>query len=223
MNSPTAHHRAVPYGRRIDREGRSGHPGQVLELDGARGNVETSSDFRSAVLRGAGVSGGGVDADRREASRALASGSTTRAQQVAPIRALEGSERTSTRVVSTNRRSGARRARPGHVLPALRDHDPQLVRGSPPSRRRAVTSPGVLVQRQGRALRSVRGRRSRQDRDALSPRRLRSVRRLQRKALQPRDTGSAIPRQEHRRRARHDGRRGRRVLPAVPARSATSW
>ncbi len=37
--------------------------------------------------------------------------------------------------------------------------------------------------------------------------------RLQRKALQPRDPGGAVPRQEHRRGARYDRRRGRRVLP----------
>ena len=71
----------------------------------------------------------------------------------------------------------------------------------------------LLVQRQGRALRGLPGRRRHQDRDALPARRLCAVRRLQGPALQPRDAGGAVPRQVDRRRARHDGRRGRRVLP----------
>ena len=64
----------------------------------------------------------------------------------------------------------------------------------------------ILLQRQGRPLRSVRGRRSRQDRDALPARRLRSVRRLQGQALQSRDARGPLPRSQHRRRARADGR-----------------
>jgi hypothetical protein len=45
----------------------------------------------------------------------------------------------------------------------------------------------LLLQRQGRALRGLPGRRSHQDRDALPARRLRHLRDLQGQALQPRD------------------------------------
>jgi excinuclease ABC subunit A len=75
----------------------------------------------------------------------------------------------------------------------------------------------LLVQRQGRALRGLPGRRRHQDRDALPARRLRHLRRLQGQALRPRDAGGEIPRQVDRRRARHDGRRGGELFKAVPS------
>ena len=75
----------------------------------------------------------------------------------------------------------------------------------------------LLVQRQGRPLRGLPGRRRHQDRDALLARRLRPVRRLQGQALQPRDAGDPFPRQVDRRRARHDGRR-RRASSSRPCR-----
>ena len=51
-----------------------------------------------------------------------------------------------------------------------------------------------LVQRQGRALRGLPGRRRDQDRNALSARRLRHLRRVQGQALRPRDPGGALSR-----------------------------
>ena len=70
----------------------------------------------------------------------------------------------------------------------------------------------VLVQREGRPLRGVRGRRHDQDRDALPPRRLRAVRGVQGRALQPRHARRHVQGQEHRRGARPVDRRGARVL-----------
>ena len=70
----------------------------------------------------------------------------------------------------------------------------------------------LLVQRQGRPLRGLPGRRRHQDRNALSARRLRHLRRLQGQALQPRDARSSVQGQVDRRRARHDGRGGAGVL-----------
>ncbi len=64
----------------------------------------------------------------------------------------------------------------------------------------------LLVQRQGRPLRGLPGRRRHQDRDALPARRLRHLRRLQGQALQPRNARSDVQGQVDRRRARHDGR-----------------
>ena len=74
----------------------------------------------------------------------------------------------------------------------------------------------LLVQRQGRALRGLQRRRDRQGRDVLPPRRLRPVRGLQGRALQPRDARGQDPRQVDRRRAQHDGRRGPRLLREHP-------
>jgi excinuclease ABC subunit A len=60
------------------------------------------------------------------------------------------------------------------------------------------------------------GRRPHQDRDALPARRLRHLRRLPRRALQPRDAGGEVQGQVDRRRARHDGRGCGRILQGVP-------
>ncbi len=70
----------------------------------------------------------------------------------------------------------------------------------------------LLVQREGRSLRGVPGRRHDQDRDALPPRRVRPVRGVQGRALQPRHARHHMEGQEHRRRARHAGRGGAGVL-----------
>ena len=74
----------------------------------------------------------------------------------------------------------------------------------------------LLLQRQGRALRGLPRRRPDQDRDALPARRLRAVRAVPRQALQPRDARGALQGQDDRRRARHDGRGGARLLRAHP-------
>ena len=74
----------------------------------------------------------------------------------------------------------------------------------------------LLVQRQGRPLRDVQGRRPDQDRDALPARRLRAVRDVQGPALQPRDARGALQGQVDRRRARDVGRGGAEVLRQDP-------
>jgi excinuclease ABC subunit A len=87
--------------------------------------------------------------------------------------------------------------------------DPRLVRRPARGKGAGLRAGALLVQRQGRALRGLPGRRRHQDRDALPARRLRAVRRLQGQALQPRDLGGAVQGQDDRRRAGPD-RRGRR-------------
>ena len=73
--------------------------------------------------------------------------------------------------------------------------------GLPEANARGYKPGRFSFKRQGRALRGLRGRRGAQDRDALLARRLRAVRRVQGRALQPRDPGSYLQRQEHRRRS----------------------
>ena len=65
--------------------------------------------------------------------------------------------------------------------------DPRMVRRPARGEGARLRARPLLVQRQGRALRGLPGRRRDQDRDALSARRLRHLRRLQGQALQPRD------------------------------------
>ncbi len=100
--------------------------------------------------------------------------------------------------------------------------DPRLVRR--PARGQGARLPArpLLVQRQGRALRGLPGRRPDQDRDALSAGRLRHLRRLPGPALQPRDARGPLPRQVDRRRARHDGRELRPSCSTRCRRCATS-
>ena len=90
---------------------------------------------------------------------------------------------------------------PGHVHGDVRQHPQALQpdRGGAAARLPAGT---FLVQRRGRALRGVRRRRDDQDRDALPARRLRAVRGLQGRALQPRHPRGHLAGEEHRRGAR---------------------
>ncbi len=89
-----------------------------------------------------------------------------------------------------------------------------LLARTPDARVRGYQPGPLLVQRQGRPLRGVPGRRAGEDRDALPARRVRHLRGVQGQALQPRDARGPLQGQEHRRRARHDGGGGARVLRA---------
>ena len=77
----------------------------------------------------------------------------------------------------------------------------------------------LLLQREGRALRGVPGRRLAARRDALPARSLRHLRGVRRPALRPRDARDPLQGQEHRRRARDD-RRGGGGLPRERAERA---
>ena len=111
-------------------------------------------------------------------------------------------------------RPGADRAHaalePGDVHGRVHAH-PRSVRGPARVEGARLQAGALLVQRQGRALRGVPGRRHHPHRDALPARRLRRVRGVRRPALQPRDAGGALPPVQHRRRARHDRHAGVRV------------
>ena len=74
--------------------------------------------------------------------------------------------------------------------------DPRMVRRPARSQGARLRARPLLLQRQGRPLRGLPGRRRHQDRDALPARRLRHLRRLQGQALQPRDAGSDVQGQD---------------------------
>ena len=98
------------------------------------------------------------------------------------------------------RQGDQRRPEPDRAHAALQPGDVHgTLHADPrPLRRRARVArarlrPGaLLLQREGRALRGVPGRRPDQGRDALPARRLRALRRLPRQALQPRDARGAL-------------------------------
>ena len=75
----------------------------------------------------------------------------------------------------------------------------------------------VQLQRPRRPLRALPGRRPDPARHAVPGRRLHRVPELRRPALQPGDAGGALPRPEHRRRARPDRARGHGAVPEHPA------
>ena len=83
---------------------------------------------------------------------------------------------------------------PGDVHGPVRA-DPGALRRRPGGARPGLLAGPVLVQRQGRPLRELQGRRDPEDRDAVPARRLRDVRGLQGQALQP--GGARDPLQGH--------------------------
>ena len=107
---------------------------------------------------------------------------------------------------------------PGHLHRRVRQ-DPHAVRQDPGGEGPGLPAGPVLVQREGRSLRGLCGRRHDQDRDALPPRRLRAVRGVQGRPLQPGHARRHVQGQEHRRGARPEHRGGGRVLRRTSRRS----
>ena len=100
---------------------------------------------------------------------------------------------------------------PGHLHRGVRPR-PQAVQPDPGGEGPRLPARALLVQREGRPLRGVRRRRHHQDRDALPARRVRAVRGLQGRPLQPGHPRHHVQGQEHRRGARHAVRGGARLL-----------
>ena len=105
---------------------------------------------------------------------------------------------------------------PGDLHRPVHVH-PRSVRDDARSEGARLQARPLLVQRQGRPLRGVPGRRRDRHRDALPARRLRDVRAVQGPPLQPRDARDQVPRQVDRRRARPDGRSGAAAARELPA------
>ncbi len=97
------------------------------------------------------------------------------------------------------------------------DHVRKLFAATQEAKIRGYLPGPVLLQRQGRALRGVHRRRHDQDRDELPARRLRAVRGVPRRPVQPRDPRGALQGPHDRRGARHADRGGARVLRGRPA------
>ena len=120
-----------------------------------------------------------------------------------------------------HRQGGRHRPEPDRPHAALQPRDlrrrlhvhPRPVLPGAGSARPRLQARALLLQREGRPLRSLPGRRRARDPHALPARRVRALRGLPRPPLQPRDARSPVPRAQHRRRAGPHRRRG----PARPA------
>ena len=179
----------VPPIRRI------GHPGQILRILDARGEQSEGhhrrDPARHLLLRDRRLGRRQIDPDRRDPVQ----GARQTAQQCARAgrrawRARRG------RVSRQDRRHRPVADRPHAALEPgdlyrLLHADPRLVCRAARGQVARLSAGPLLVQRQGRALRGLPGRRRHQDRDALSAGRLCPMRRLQGPALQPRDPRSA--------------------------------
>ena len=117
---------------------------------------------------------------------------------------------------------------PGHLHRRVRQ-DPQPVRPDPGGEGPGLPARPVLLQREGRPLRGLRRRRHDQDRDALPARRVRPLRGVQGRPLQPGHARRHLQGQEHRRGPRPVGGGGAasssptsRSSPATCRRCATS-
>jgi excinuclease ABC subunit A len=209
--------------------------GKQITVHGARANNlndVTASIPLGTFTCVTGVSGSGKSSftiDTRNAEPATLAAPRDRGdQQVDLVEALQGFLRRRAHAERRAHRGG--RARQGHRARPLRQGDrdrpvphrphsaieprhlyrrlhpdPRLVRRPPRSAGARLQARPLQLQRQGRPVRGVPGRRPDQDRDALPARRLRHLRGMRRQALQPRNAGGEVQGSLHRRRARHDG------------------
>ena len=200
----------------------------MLRIVGARGNnlknVDGRDSGRPVHLRHRRLGLGQVDAGQRHALRTR---SRTHALRQ-PRRAGAARRDRGPRALRQGDRHRPEPDRP-HAALATRPPTPACSRRSascspqvPEARERGYGAGPLQLQREGRPLRGLPGRRRDQGRDALPARRLRALRRLPRPALQPRDARDPLQGQEHPRSARHDGRGGARVLRAPCRRSRAS-
>ncbi len=209
-------------------ERRKPNPNRQLKIVGARGNnlknitAEIPLGLFTCVT---GVSGGGKSTlHHRHALQGGGAAAERRPRRAGAVRGDQGARapRQGHRHRSIADRPHAA-LEPGHLYRRLHA-DPRMVSRGCPRRARAATSPAASrFNVKGGRCEACQGDGVHQDRDALSARRLRHLRRLQGQALQPRDAGGDVQGEVDRRRARHDGG-GRRSSCSRPCpRSARCW
>ena len=182
--SPARARSPCPSGGRRTRQ-------RVLRLVGARGNnlknvtAEIPLGLFTCIT---GVSGGGkstllIDTLYKALARRLNGAS----EAPAPFDRIEGLEHLD-KVIDIDQSPIGRtpRSNPATYTGAFTPIR-EWFAGLPEAEGARLRARPLLVQRQGRPLRGLPGRRRHQDRDALPARRLRHLRRLQGQALQPRD------------------------------------
>ena len=219
-------HRQISVGRSRDSGAVAPPPasGRWLTVKGAREN--NLRDLTVAIplgvidLRHRRFRFGQIDAGARHAlSRARAETESAAANAPGAYKTLDGVEHLD-KVIHVDQSPIGRTPRSNPATyTGLFTHIRDLFAQLPEARMRGYGPGPLFVQRQGRPLRGVRGRRHHPHRDALPARRLRHLRSLRRQALQSRHAGDSVQGQEHRRGAQHDGaRRGRVPRPVPPIR-----
>ena len=202
LREPELAHRQVPHRRadraRCRRKRRKPQKGRMLKLVGARGN--NLKDVTAEIPLGTftcitGVSGGGkstlvIDTLYKAVARKL-NGALRAPGPVRPHRGPGASRQGHRHRPVADRPHAA--LEPGDLYRRLHA-DPRMVRRPARGQGARLPAGALLLQRQGRALRGLPGRRRHQDRDALPARRLRHLRRVQGQALRPRDAGGEVPR-----------------------------
>ena len=201
-------------------------PERTVTIEGAREhnlqNVDV--DIPAGLLRGR---------HRRVAARASPRWSTTSSTPALAQRRSTASEappgrhQADRRAWSTWTRSSTSTSRPIGRTPrsnpatytGVFDHIRKLFAKTPEAKIRGYLPGRFSLQRQGRPLRGLRRRRHHQDRDALPARRVRALRGVPRRALQPGDPRGALQGPDHRRGPGHADRGGPRVLRRDPRRS----
>ena len=134
-----------------------------------------------------GVSGGQEHPHQRHPARPRRPpphSAASRPRPAPPSTASTTSTRSST---STRAPSAAPALQPGHLHRPAHPHPRPLLAGVPEAKARGYGPGALQLQRQGRALRGLPGRRPHQGRDALPARHVRALRHLPRQALQPRN------------------------------------
>ena len=181
-------HGPVPFRHARDRRPRAAHRGLRLVLGARRLPAQPQGDRRrvpgrEARLRDGRVWFGQVHAGERDRLQGAREPPQPAASQAGRARRLRGDRvlRQGDRHRSVADRPDAS-LQPGDLHEAVRPH-PRAVLADARGEGARVQARPLLVQRPGRALRDLQGRRDDQDRDALPARRLRPVRDLSRAAL----------------------------------------
>ncbi len=233
----SAHRRATsPGGMEIAVPETRRPPGQAASspIEGATENNLKNVDVEFPLglfVAVTGVSGAGKSTLVNEIlypalARALYDSARGPRASTTPIRGLEHLDK----VIDIDQRPIGRtpRSNPATYTKVFDAH-PRGVRADARGARLRLHAGPLLLQREGRPLRGVRGRRREAGRDALPRRRLRALRGLRRQALQRRDAAGPLQGQEHRRGARDERARGAGALRACTGtscgccRRSTTW
>ncbi len=176
-------------------------PQLVLEIQGARGNnlknvtVQFPVGLMTCVT---GVSGSGKSTLVNDTLYRLTAQYINKSgENSARVRASEGPPALRLRDRHLARPDRPHAAQQPRDLQRRADADPRSLRGDARSALARLRARTLQLQREGRPLRVVPGRRRDQGRNAFSARRLRAVRHLRRQALQPRDARHQVQGQEH--------------------------